>query len=64
MIDIIQHGVTLVNGETLLSGSEREQAQQLAAMGLSSDGKDGAIARQILAASPAMPTSCRSDSIP
>ena len=50
MIDIIQHGVTLVNGETLLSGSEREQAQQLAAMGLSSDGKDGAIARQILAA--------------
>ena len=50
MIDIIQHSVTLVGGETLLDGSERDQQQQLSAMGLAPAGKEGTIAYQILSA--------------
>ena len=49
MIEVLRHGVHYANG-ALLFGSEREQAEQLAALGCADKGRDGTIAYFILRA--------------
>ena len=49
MIEVLRHGVHYANG-ALLFGSEREQAEQLAALGCADKGRDGTIAYSSLRA--------------